>query len=182
MWNLCIKNLGEYHDQYVQSDTLVFADVWENFRNTCLKIHKIDPAKFLSAPGLAWQAHLKKTKVKLDLLTDNGMLLMVEKGITGGICPSIYWYEKADNKYMKDYDKNAELSFIQYSNVNNLYGWEMSRKLPVNNVEWIKDTSQFNEHFIKSYNAEFDEGYFLNVDVQYFEKLHKIQNDLPFLP
>ena len=83
---------------------------------------------------------------------------------------------------MKDYDKNDELSFIQYSNVNNLYGWEMSRKLPVNNVEWIKDTSQFNEHFIKSYNAEFDEGYFLNVDVQYFEKLHKIQNDLPFLP
>ena len=76
--------------------------------------------------------------MKLDLLTDNGMLLMVGKGVRGGICRSIYRYAKANKKYMKDYDKNKELSFIQHSNVNNLYGWKMSQKLPVNNVEWIK--------------------------------------------
>ena len=75
---------------YVQSDTLLLADVFENFRNTCLKIYELDPAKFLSAPGLAWQAALKKTKVKLDLLTDINMLLMMEKGIRGGICLPIY--------------------------------------------------------------------------------------------
>ena len=110
------------------------------------------------------------------------MSLMVEKGIRGGICHSIYQYAKANNKYMKDYDKNKESSYLQYWDVNNLYGWAMSQKLPVNNFEWIKDTSQFNEDFIKNYNEESDEGYFLEVDVQYLEKLHELHNDLPFLP
>ena len=81
-----LKNLGEYHDLYVQSDTLLLADVFENFRKTCLKVYELDPAHFLSLPGLAWQACLKKTTVKLDLLTDYHMLLMVEEGIRGGIC------------------------------------------------------------------------------------------------
>ena len=107
---------------------------------------------------------------------------MVEKGIRGGICHSIYRYAKANNRYMKDYDKNKELSYIQYWNINNLYGWAMSQKLPVNNFEWIKDTSQFNEDFIKNYNEESDEGYFFEVDVQYLEKLRELHNDLPFLP
>ena len=110
------------------------------------------------------------------------MLLLVEKGIRGAICHSIYQYAKANNKYMKDYDKNKESSYIQYWDVNNLYGWAMLQKLPVNNFEWIKDTSQFNEDFIKNYNEESDEGYFLEVDVQYLEKLHELHNDLPFLP
>ena len=128
---------------YVQSDTLLLADVFENFRNMCLEICKLDPAKFVSTPGLAWQAALKKTKVRLDLLIDIDMLLMVEKGIRGGICHSIYRYTKANNKYMKDYDKNKESSYLQYWDVNNFYGWAISQKLPVNNFEWIKDTSQF---------------------------------------
>ena len=110
------------------------------------------------------------------------MLLMVEKGIRGGICHSIYQYAKANNKYMKDYDKNKELSYLQYWDVNNLYGWEMSKKLPVNKFEWLKVTSQFNKDFIKNYNEESDEGYFFEVDVQYLEKLHELHNDLPFLP
>ena len=87
-----------------------------------LKIYYVDPAKFLAAPGLIWQAALQKTEVKLELLTDIEMLLMVEKGITGGICHSIYQYVKANNKYMKDYDKNKECSYLQYWDVNNLYG------------------------------------------------------------
>ena len=87
---------------YVQSNTLSLADIFEKVSNTCLKIYKLDPAKFLSAPGLAWQAALKRTKVKLDLLTDIDMSLMVEEGIRGGICHSIYRYAKANNKYMKD--------------------------------------------------------------------------------
>ena len=99
-----------------------------------------------------------------------------------GIFHAIHRYAKANNKYMKDYDKNKESSYLQYWDVNNLYGWAMSQKLPVNNFEWIKDTSQFNEDFIKNYNEESDEGYFLEVDVQYLEKLHELHNDLPFLP
>ena len=80
-----IKNRGEYHNLYVQSDTLLLADVFENFRNKCLEIYELDPINFVSAPGLAWQACLKKTGVKLELLTDYYMLLMIEKRIRGGI-------------------------------------------------------------------------------------------------
>ena len=110
------------------------------------------------------------------------MLLMVKKCIRGGICHSIYRYAKSNKQYMKDYDKNKKSPYIQYWDVNNLYGWAMSQKLPANNFEWIKDISQFNEDFIKNYNEESDKGYFLEVDVQYLEKLHELHNDLPFLP
>ena len=104
----------------------MFADVFENFRNKCIEIYELDPAQFLSAPGLAWQACLKKTKVELELLTDIDMLLIVEKGTRGGICQAIH------SKYMKNYDKNIESLYIEYLDANNLYGWEMSEKLPVN--------------------------------------------------
>ena len=107
---------------YVQSDTLLLADVLENFRNMCIKVYKLDPAHFLSTPGLTWQACLKKTEVKLELLTDVDMLLMVEKGIRGGICHAIHRYAKANNNYMKDYNKDEEESFLEYLDVNNLYG------------------------------------------------------------
>ena len=96
-----LKNLGEYHDLYVQSDFLLLADIFENFRNTCLKVYQLDPAHFLSLPGLAWKACLKKMSIKLELLTDYDMLLMLEEGIRGGICHSIHRYAKANNKYMK---------------------------------------------------------------------------------
>ena len=91
-------------------------------------------------------------------------------------------YAKANNKYMKDHDKNKKLLYIQYWDANSLYGWAMSQKHPVNNFEWIKDTSVFNKEFIKNYNEERGGGYFFEVDVQYLEKLHDLHNDLPYLP
>ena len=133
-----IKNLGEYHDLYVQSDTLLLADIFENFRNMCLNIYELDPVYFVSAPGLAWQACLKKTEVKLELLTDYDMILMIEKGIRGGICQAIHRHTKANNKYMKNYNKNIESSYIQNLDANNLYGWAMFQKLPVKDFKWIK--------------------------------------------
>ena len=99
------RDLGDYHDLYVQSDTLMLSDIFENFRSKCIEIYELDPALFLSASGLAWQVCLKKTKVKLELLTDVDMLLMVEKGIRGGIFHAIHRYAQA-NKYMKNYVKN----------------------------------------------------------------------------
>ena len=123
----------------VQSDILLLADVFENFRNMCLEIYGLDPAYLLSAPGLAWQAALKKTKAKLDFLSDIDMLLMVEKGIRGGIYYSIYQYAKANNKCKKDYDKNKESSYLKFCDVNNLHGLVMLKKFSVNNFEWIKD-------------------------------------------
>ena len=110
------------------------------------------------------------------------MLLMVEKGIRRRIYHAINRCAKANNKYMKHYDKNKESSYLKYWDVSNLYGLAMSEKLPVNNFEWIEDNSQFNEDFIKNYNEESDEEYFLEVDFQYPEKLHELHNDLPFLP
>ena len=126
----------------------MLADIFQNFRNMCINIYELDPAKILSAPGLTWQAAIKKDIIKLDLLIDIAMLLMVEKGMRGGIYHSIYRYPKAKNKYLKDYDKHKESSNLQYWDVNNVYGWAMSQKLPVNNYEWIKDTFQINEDFI----------------------------------
>ena len=110
------------------------------------------------------------------------MLLVVRKDIRGGMCHSIYLYTKANNKYIKDYGKNKETSYLQYWNVNNLYGWAMLQRLPINNFEWIKDTSQFNKNFTKHFNEKCTEGYFLEADVQHLEQLHKLHNDLPFLP
>ena len=177
-----IKNLGEYHDLYLRSDVLLLADVFESFRKMCLKVHELDPAKFFSAPWLAWQAALKKTRVELELLTDINMLLMVGKGIRGKICHAIHHHTKANNKYMKDYDKNKESLYLKYWDVNDLYGWEMPQKFPVNCLEWIGETPQLNEDFIKSYNEESDKGYFLGVDVQYRKKLQELHMQLPFLP
>ena len=177
-----LKNLGEYHDLYVQSDTLLLADVFENFRNTCLKVYELDPAHFLSLPGLAWQVCLKKTSIELELLTDYDMLLMVEEGIRSGICHSIHRHAKANNKYMKNYNESKESSYIQYLDANNLYGWAMSQKLPVNDFKWIEDTSKIDEEFIKNYDENNDKGYILEVDVKYPKKLHDIHSDLPFLP
>ena len=83
---------------------------------------------------------------------------------------------------MKDCDKNKDPSYLKYWDVNNVYERAMSQKLPVNKFEWIEDTSKSNEDFIKNYNEESDEGYFVRADVQYPEKLHELHNDLPFLP
>ena len=180
--NLNNKNLGDYHDLYVESDTLLLADVFENFRNKCIEIYELDPAHFLSALGLAWQACLKKTEVKLELLTNADMLLMVEKGIRGGICHATHMYAKANNKYMKNYDKNKESLYIQYLDANNLYGWAMSQKLPVDGFKWKKNILKFNEEFIKNYDEDSDKGYIFEVDVEYPKNLHDLHSDLPFLP
>ena len=98
---------------YVQSNKLLLGDAFENFRNMCLKIYEADLSKVFSASRLSWQVALKKTKVKLDLLTDIEMLLMVEEGIEGRICHSIYRYTKANNKHMKDYDENKESPYVK---------------------------------------------------------------------
>ena len=132
-----IKNLGEYHDLYVQSDTILLADVFESFRILCLNTYKTDPAYFLSLTGLAWQACLKHSGIKLELISDIDMLLMLVEGIRGGICHSVFRHAKANNKYMKVYD------------CNNLYGKAMSQKLPVDGFEWVDDISEIDENFIK---------------------------------
>ena len=111
--------------------------------------YELDPAYFVSARGLAWQARLKKTGIKLELLTDYDMKLMIEKGIRCGIFQEKHTYAKANNKCMKNYDKNIESSSIEYFDANNLYGRAMSKKRPTNGFKQVEDLAQFNESFIK---------------------------------
>ena len=163
---------------YAQSDTLLLADVFGNFRNKFIEVYE---AHFLSTPGLAWQACFKKAEVELELLTDIDMLLIVEKGIRGEICHPIHRCAKVNNKYMKNYDKNIESSYLEYLDAKNLYGCVMPQKLPVNGFKWVKMLSKFDERFIKDYDENSNKGYFLEVDVKYQKKLFNLHSDLPVL-
>ena len=107
---------------------------------------------------------------------------MVKKPNRERTCHFINRYAKANDKYMKDFDKNKESSYLKYWGINNLYCRAMPQKLQVDGLEWVEDSSQFNEDFIKGYNEESDERYFDEVDIQHAENLHKIQNDFSFLP
>ena len=160
----------------------MLADVFENFRNKCIEIHELDPAHFFSAPGLAWQACLKKIGVELELLTDINMLLMVEKRIRAGICHAIHRYAKAFDKYMKNYDKNIISLYLEYLEANNLYGHGMSQKVSGNNFKWIEKLSKFDKDFIKDYDENSNKGYILEVDVEYPKNLFNLHKYLSFLP
>ena len=137
----------------------MLADVFGNFRNKCIEIYELDLAHFLSAPGLAQQACLKKTGIKLELLTNNDMLMMVEKGVRGRICRTIHRYSKANNKHMKNFNKNIELSYLMYLDANDLYGSAMFQKLAANGFKWKRNVSKFNKEFIKSYDEDSNKGY-----------------------
>ena len=110
------------------------------------------------------------------------MLFMVEKGTRGGIYQAIHRYAKANSKYMKNYDKNTTSSYLTYLDGNSLYGWAMSETFSVNGFEWVEDLSQFKEDFIKNYDENSDERYFLEVDVKYPKNSFNLHRGLPFLP
>ena len=141
VWNAFeMKTLQDYHDLYNDTDVLLLADVFENFRNICLENYKLDPAHYFRAPGLAWDACLKMTGVELELLTDVDMLLMVEKGIRGGISIISNRYGKANNKYMrKSFNKALPSKYLQYLDANNLYGAAMSMDLPTQGFKWMNE-------------------------------------------
>ena len=128
------------------------------------------------------QMYLKIVEDVLELLTDIDMLLMVEKRIRGGICQAIHRHAKINNKYMKNYDKNITSSYLAYLDANNLCGWAMSQKLPVNGFKWVERLSRFNGRFIKNYNENSDIGYFLEVDIDYPKELFNLHKDLPSSP
>ena len=139
-----LKNLGEYHDLYLKTDVLLLSNVFETFRNTCLQHSKLDPSHFYISPGLAWQACLKKTGIKLELLTDPSMLLMLERGIRGGVTQAVHRYASANNKYMGEkFDPESVSSFLQYLDANNLYGWAMSQPFLTGGFKWVNDLSRF---------------------------------------
>ena len=175
-----INNMGEYHDLYVHTDTILLANVFESFRSVCMENYGLDPAHFDTAPELAWRACLKKTGVRLELLLDPDMLLMFERGIRGGITQSVHRWAAANNPYMDEYDSSKPTKYLQYLDANNLYGWAMSQPLPTGEFRWVKCDSNPNKLVVKS-AAKKDYGYLLEVDVSYPKELHDLHNDLPFM-
>jgi hypothetical protein len=174
-----IRNMGEYHDLYLKTDVLLLADVFENFRDICLEYYKLDPAHYFTSPGLAWDAMLKLTKVKLERLTDPDMYLMIEKGIRGGISVNSGKYSAANNKYMKSYDETKPSKHITYLDANNLYGWAMCQLLPTSDFKWI-EPDEFDRSLGSSQDS--DTGYILEVDLEYPAELHDLHNDYPLAP
>ena len=134
-----IKTMGEYHNLYLGSDMLLLADVFESFRKTCLQYCKLDPCHYFTSPGLSWDAMLKMTNIKLELMTDIDMFQFIEKGMRGGVSYIAHRYGKANNKYMKEYDEKAPSKYIMYLDANNLYGWAMSQYLPTGNFKWMSE-------------------------------------------
>ena len=173
-----LKNMGEYHDLYLLSDVLLLADVFENFRKTCLQYYKLDPAHYFTSPGLSWDAMLKMTDIELELMHDVDMYQFVEKGTRGGISYIGNRHGVANNKYMTYYDKNKSTKYISYFDANNLYGWAMSQYLSTGNFKWLTD-KQIAKLDLAKYHDDSDKGLILEVDLEYPEELHELHNDYP---
>ena len=168
-----MKTMRDYHDLYLKSDVLLLSDVFENFRDVCLDNYHLDPMFYYTAPGLAWDACLKIAKVRLELLTDYDMLMMIEKGIRGGVSMISTRYGKANNPYMKDYDPDQPTKFISYLDANNLYGWAMSKPLPIDCFRFMNNEEMKNWESMPC---------ILEVDLTYPENLHDLHNDYPLAP
>ena len=173
-----MKTIRDYHNLYLKTDVLLLADVFENFRDVCIENYKLDPAWYYTVPGLAWDACLKKTEVRLELLNDIDMLLMIEKGIRGGVSTITKRYAEANNPYMKTYDSNSTNKYITYLDANNLYGWAMSQPLPTHRFEWMSEELKN----WRSHSSETSEACILEVDLEYPKELHDLHNDYPLAP
>ena len=182
VWNTFkMKTLKEYHELYNITDVLLLADVFENFRDICLKNYGLDPVYYFTAPGLAWDACLKITDIDLELLSENNMLLMFEKGIRGGISIISNRYGEANNKYMgRGFNKNKPSKYLMYLDANNLYGCAMSEKLPTHGFKWLTggemEKIYENRHNLNKMPC------ILEVDLEYPENLHDRHNDYPLCP
>ena len=168
-----MKTMKDYHDLYLMTDVLLLSCVFEEFRNICLHHYNLDPAWYYTTPGLAWDACLKMTKVELELLHDQDMLLMIEKGTFGGVSMISTRYGKANNKYMEEYNPNKPSTYIQYLDANNLYGWAMSKPLPTHGFKWMCQ-SKINDW--RRYPC------ILEVDLEYPSRLWELHSDFPLAP
>lgn len=181
VWDLFrCQTLGDYSDVYLKSDVLLLADIFENFREICLKTYGLDPAQYFTAPGLSWDAMLRFTGIELELLTDIDMFHFFKKSIRGGISQCVERKHIANNEFLTNFNAAEPSSFIMYLDATNLYGHSMSQCLPLSDFEWVLQ-EEIQNLDILSISDEADTGYVLEVDVEYPEDLHDLHSDLPFL-
>ena len=162
----------------MKTDVLLLADVFESFRKQCLEAYGLDPAHYYTTPGLTWDAMLKYTGVRLELLTDVDMLLMIEQGKRGGVSQCSNRYALANNKYMTEFNESGEIKFIVLLDANNLYGWGMAQPLPYGGFVWVTNLSNFDINIPDDSPI----GYILEVDLFYPPELQVEHNDMPFCP
>ena len=171
-----MKNMGDYHDHYLKKDVLLLTCVSEKCIKACLEFYGLDPRHYISSPGVSWDAMLKKTGIELENISDIDKYYFIDKGLRGGTSYIAKRHAKANNKYMNDYDSEKLSTFITYLDKNNLYGWSMSEYLPYAGFEWVKNINEFD---INSINEKSDTGFFLEVDLECPDELHKLHNDYP---
>ena len=182
VWNTFnLKTMGDYHDLYLKSDILLLADVFENFRKTCLQYYQLDPCHYFTSPGLSWDAMLKMTDIKLELMVDIDMFQFIEKSMRGGTSYIANRYGKANNEYMKNYDEKAPTKYIMYLDANNLYGWAMSQYLPTGGFRWLTP-KEIDDLDLSTLNNESEKGMLFEVDLDYPHELHDLHNDFPLAP
>ena len=179
VWNhFNMSYLKDYHDLYLETDVHLLADVFETFRKTCLTSYHLDPANYISAPSLSWDAFLKQSKVEIELISDMDMFQFFEKGMRGGISQISHRYAKANNSQLPDYNPDEESSFLTYLDANNLYGYAMSQKLPSGDFQW---EDNLNDIILEDY-VDGPRGLVLEVDLEYPQSLHNLHNGYPLAP
>jgi hypothetical protein len=176
------KTLGDYHDTYLLIDVLLLADVFETFRAFIHRTYKLEPVHYLTLPGLAWDAMLLMTGVKLEILSDPEMYLFFESGVRGGICMITQRLAKANFEGMSTFDKNIETAFIEYLDANNLYGWAMIQSLPYGGFKWLNTdeltTEQWREKIMNMTPTQ-ARGITFEVDIEVPKHLHDYFNCYP---
>ncbi|XP_041985987.1 uncharacterized protein LOC121738160 [Aricia agestis] len=174
-----IKDLGSYTDLYLKTDVLLLADIFENFRQTCKQHYQLDPAFYLTAPSLSFDAMLLKTGIQLELIDDLSMVRMLQSGIRGGVCLCSHRHAKANNPYLENYKPSESPSYVTYIDCNNLYGYSMCQYLPLSDFRFLNE-QEINKLNVTEIPIDAECGYILEVDLQYPKHLHNLHNDLPF--
>jgi hypothetical protein len=177
------QNFKNYHDLYLTTDTLLLADVFENFRDVSMTTYRLDPAHYLTTPSLTWDACLKYTNVELELITDPEIFLFFESAMRGGISAISNRYARANNPYLepKDYDSSQPHSYIYYLDANNLYGWAMSQCLPVGGFRFLPE-EEISKIDFANVPDDSETGFVVECDLEYPSELHETHNDYPLAP